>query len=210
LVVQPNYSGLKVVWGEFGARSVFVLIRNAMRFLSVLSLEALFTTGLMAQTTAARAPAGIHLNSAPQYRVSPANPVVNGLPGGRTQVSRPMNSTPANDAVLRNNAWAAYNAELHQIPTTTNPNRLAARQNLLDQDRFIQRPTSSHRYNFQFSDNEIRSVQAALRRIGTYSGQVDGILGPDTRRAIEEYQGRNKLPVTGQPDRSLNASLGIF
>jgi hypothetical protein len=210
LVVQPNYSGLKVVWGEFGARSVFVLIRNAMRFLSVLSLEALFTTGLMAQTTAARAPAGIHLNSAPQYRVSPANPVVNGLPGGRTQVSRPMNSTPANDAVLRNNAWAAYNAELHQIPTTTNPNRLAARQNLLDQDRFIQRPTSSHRYNFQFSDNEIRSVQAALRRNGTYSGQVDGILGPDTRRAIEEYQGRNKLPVTGQPDRGLNASLGIF
>ena len=186
------------------------MIRNAMRFLSVLSLEALFTTGLMAQTTAARAPAGIHLNSAPQYRVSPANPVVNGLPGGRTQVSRPMNSTPANDAVLRNNAWAAYNAELHQIPTTTNPNRLAARQNLLDQDRFIQRPTSSHRYNFQFSDNEIRSVQAALRRLGVYSGQVDGILGPDTRRAISDYQTRNRQPVTGQPDQTLNASLGIF
>ena len=183
-----------------------------MRLLSVFALEALFTTGLMAQTTvpAARAPAGVHLNSAPQYRVSPANPVVNGLPGGRSQVSRPMSSTPANDAVVRNNAWAAYNADLHHIPTTTNPNRLAARQKLVDQDRFIQRPTSSHRYNFQFSDNEIRSVQAALRRMGTYSGQVDGILGPDTRRAIEEYQGRNKLPVTGQPDQSLNASLGIF
>ena len=121
-----------------------------------------------------------------------------------------MSSTPANDAVVRNNAWAAYNADLHHIPTTTNPNRLAARQKLVDQDRFIQRPTSSHRYNFQFSDNEIRSVQAALRRMGTYSGQVDGILGPDTRRAIEEYQGRNKRPVTGQPDQSLNASLGIF
>jgi peptidoglycan hydrolase-like protein with peptidoglycan-binding domain len=87
---------------------------------------------------------------------------------------------------------------------------LAARQNLLDQDRFIQMPQSSGRYNFQFSDNEIRSVQAALRRLGIYSGQADGILGPDTRRAIEDYQMRNKQPVTGQPDQSLNALLGIF
>jgi len=49
-------------------------------------------------------------------------------------------------------------------------------------------PQSSGRYNFQFSDNEIRSVQAALRRLGIYSGQVDGILGPDTHGAIEDYQ----------------------
>jgi peptidoglycan hydrolase-like protein with peptidoglycan-binding domain len=87
---------------------------------------------------------------------------------------------------------------------------LAARQNLLDQNRFIQMPQSSGRYNFQFSDNEIRSVQAALRRLGLYSGQVDGILGPDTHRAIEDYQVKNKLPVTGQPNQGLNAWLGIF
>jgi cobalt/nickel transport protein len=87
---------------------------------------------------------------------------------------------------------------------------LAHPQKLVDPDRFVEKPNSAHRYNFQFSDNQIRSVQAALRRLGVYSGQVDGILGPDTRRAIEEYQGRNKLPVTGQPDRSLNTSLGIF
>jgi hypothetical protein len=61
----------------------------------------------------------------------------------------------------------------------------------------------------QFGDNEIRSVQAALRRIGIYSGHVDGILGPDTQRAIEQYQVRERRPVTGQPDRWLNASLGI-
>jgi peptidoglycan hydrolase-like protein with peptidoglycan-binding domain len=91
-----------------------------------------------------------------------------------------------------------------------NPNRLAAPQNLLDQDRFVQMPQSSVRYNFQFSDNEIRSVQAALRRLGIYSGQVDGILGPETRRAVEDYQVQNQLPVTGQPDQTLNALLGIF
>jgi peptidoglycan hydrolase-like protein with peptidoglycan-binding domain len=121
-----------------------------------------------------------------------------------------MRSTPANDAAVRNNAWAAYNANLHQIPTAPNPNRLAAPQKLVDQDRFIQQPNSARRYNFQFSDNEIRSVQRALRRTGNYSGQVDGVLGPDTKRAIQEYQLRNKLPVTGQPDQGLNALLGIF
>jgi peptidoglycan hydrolase-like protein with peptidoglycan-binding domain len=118
--------------------------------------------------------------------------------------------TPSNQALERNNAWAAYNANLRHIPTAQNPNRLAAGENLLDHNRFIQMPQFSRRYNFQFSGNEIRSAQSALRRLGICSGQVDGILGPDTQRAIKDYQGRNKLPVTGQPDRRLNALLGIF
>jgi hypothetical protein len=136
-----------------------------------------------------------------------------GLPAGPSQAPYPVPRT-----LVRSNAWAAYNASLHpntglqaaERPTATeNPNRLASRQNSLDQDRFIQMPQSSGRYNFQFSDHEIRSVQAALRRIGIYSGQVDGILGPDTRRAVEDYQVENKLPVTGQPDQRLNGLLGI-
>jgi hypothetical protein len=142
-----------------------------------------------------------------------------GLPAGPSQVPYPVPRTLANDALLRSNAWAAYNASVHpnagpQAATTPaaadNPNRLAARQSLLDPDRFIQMPQSSGRFNFQFSDNEIRSVQAALRRLGIYSGQVDGILGPETHQAIEDYQVKNKLPVTGQPDQNLNALLGIF
>jgi hypothetical protein len=135
---------------------------------------------------------------------------VAGYPTGPTLLPYPTVSTPSNDAIARQNAWAAYNAQLHRIPTAPNPNRLAPQENLLDQNRFIQAPQSSDRYNFQFTDNEIRSVQKALRIRGIYSGQVDGILGPDTRRAIGRYQSRNKLPVTGQPDSSLNASLGIF
>ena len=174
--------------------------------------------GLMGQTTVhfAQAPAGraqvprVQLNLTPQHTASPSNVRIAGFPSGPTQPPYPLVSTPANDAWARNNAWAAYNANLRHIPISENPNRLAARQNLLDQDRFIQRPQSSGRYNFQFSDNEIRSVQAALRRLGIYSGQVDGILGPDTHRAIEDYQVKNKLPVTGQPDQMLNALLGVF
>ena len=195
-------------------------IRRSLGFLLpvILTLAAFAAPGLMAQTTAplAQAPAGrvqlsgVHLNLTPQHTAVPSNVRSVGFPQGPTALPYPMVSTPANDAWARNNAWAAYNARLRQIPTAENPNRLAARENLLDQNRFIQMPTSAHRYNFQFSDNEIRSVQAALRRLGIYSGQVDGILGPDTRRAIEDYQLRNNRPVTGQPDQSLNALLGIF
>jgi hypothetical protein len=142
-----------------------------------------------------------------------------GLPAGPSQAPYPVPRTLANDALVRSNAWAAYDTSVHpnaglqagETPAAAkNPNRLAARQNILDQDRFIQMPQSSVRYNFQFSDNEIRSVQAALRRLGIYSGQVDGILGPETRRAVEDYQVQNQLPVTGQPDQTLNALLGIF
>jgi hypothetical protein len=135
---------------------------------------------------------------------------VTGLPGGRSPLPYPVNPTPANSAIIRNNAWVTYNSSLRKIPTAPNPNRLAATQQLVDPNHFVERPTSAHRYNFQFSDNEVRSVQAALRRMGIYAGQVDGILGPDTQRSIEEYQVQNKRPVTGTPDQWLNASLGIF
>ena len=64
--------------------------------------------------------------------------------------------------------------------------------------------------NERLQRRRIQSAGAALRRLEIYSGQVDGILGPDTQRAIKDYQGRNKLPVTGQPDQRLNALLGIF
>jgi hypothetical protein len=150
------------------------------------------------------------VNISPQRAPVPSNVGTTGYPAGPTFLPYPTVSTPSNDAIARQNAWAAYNSELHRIPTAPNPNRLAAHQDLLDQNRLIQAPTSPRRYNFQFADNEIRSVQRALRVRGIYSGQVDGILGPDTRRAIETYQLRNKRPLTGQPDAWLNASLGIF
>jgi hypothetical protein len=174
--------------------------------------------GLMGQTAAHIGPAPVgriqmprvQLNLPSQLRASSSNLRIAGFPSGPTLLPHPLLATPANEAWARNNAWAAYNGNLQNIPTTANPNRLAARQNLLAQDRFIQMPQSRGRYNFQFSDNEIRSVQGALRQLGIYSGQVDGILGPDTQRAIEDYQVKNKLPVTGQPDQELNALLGIF
>jgi Putative peptidoglycan binding domain len=184
-------------------------------YLPVLAvLICLVSSQSFAQKPLANAPARIavpRVNIRPQPApLQQSNLRITGYPAGPTFLPYPTVSTPSNDAIARQNAWAAYNAELHRIPTAPNPNRLAAQENLLDQNRFVQAPQSSRRYNFQFTDNEIRSVQRALRIRGFYSGQVDGILGPDTRRAIETYQLRSKQPVTGQPDAQLNASLGIL
>ena len=198
-VVQSMKDSASLFESVRGARRLILLGRTAWLLVAIFGLEVYLTTGLIAQTTfRAFSPAQFSARG------------VTGLPTGPSHLPYPLTSTPANDARVRNNAWAAYNASLRQIPTAPNPNRLAAKQKLVDQDRFIQRPNSVHRYNFQFSDNEIRSVQSALRRMGIYSGQVDGILGPDTQRAIEAYQVQTKRPVTGQPDQSMNAALGIF
>jgi Putative peptidoglycan binding domain len=192
-------------------KSVSLFILTALTTLVV-------TPGLMGQSIGHFAPAPIgrvqvprvQLTLPPQFRAGSSNVRIAGFPGGPTQLPYPLVPTPANDAWARDNAWTAYNANLRQIPTAENPNRLATPQNLLDQNRFVQKPQSGNRYNFQFSDDEIRSVQAALQRLGIYSGQVDGILGPETQRAVKDYQVENKLPVTGQPDQRLTALLGIF
>ena len=192
-------------------KSVTLFILTALATLVV-------TPDLMGQTRVHFAPGPVghvqvprvQLTLPAQLRADSTSVRIAGFPGGPTQLPYPLLATPANDAWARENAWSAYDANLRHIPTAENPNRLAAQQNLLDQDRFAQMPQSRGRYNFQFSDDEIRSVQAALRRLGIYSGQVDGILGPDTQRALEDYQVENKLPVTGQPDQRLNALLGVF
>jgi hypothetical protein len=52
-------------------------------------------------------------------------------------------------------------------------------------------------------------VQEALARRGYYAGQVDGVIGPETRGAIREFQGDNGLPVTGRINSQLIQALKI-
>ena len=66
------------------------------------------------------------------------------------------------------------------------------------------------RHNFQYDDSEVLSVQTALRRLGYYTGSLDGILGPDTQSAIENYQAAKKQPVTGFIDRATLSALGVI
>ena len=52
----------------------------------------------------------------------------------------------------------------------------------------------------------LRGISMEVQR----SEAVDGVLGPVTRAAIEDYQVENNLPVTGAIDRPLLVSLGFI
>jgi membrane-bound lytic murein transglycosylase B len=45
---------------------------------------------------------------------------------------------------------------------------------------------------------DITKVQESLRDKGYYHAHVDGVLGPQTREAIRQYQKEENLPVTGR------------
>lgn len=59
------------------------------------------------------------------------------------------------------------------------------------------------------NQSEVRSVQESLKDKGYYQGNVDGVLGPQTRSALREYQKAESLPETGRLDSQTAAKLGV-
>ncbi|HJT86358.1 MAG TPA: peptidoglycan-binding domain-containing protein [Bryobacteraceae bacterium] len=60
-----------------------------------------------------------------------------------------------------------------------------------------------------FSTSMIRHAQRELKDQGYYRGRVDGIMGPETHRAIREYQRSENLAETGRLNRATASSLGL-
>jgi peptidoglycan hydrolase-like protein with peptidoglycan-binding domain len=56
---------------------------------------------------------------------------------------------------------------------------------------------------------DIKKVQETLRDKGYYTGEVDGIIGPQTRAGIRQYQQSESLPVTGRLDAETAGKLGV-
>jgi peptidoglycan hydrolase-like protein with peptidoglycan-binding domain len=54
-----------------------------------------------------------------------------------------------------------------------------------------------------------RDVQAALKERGFDPGPVDGIAGTRTTKALQEFQKKNGLAVTGQADAATLQKLGL-
>lgn len=52
-------------------------------------------------------------------------------------------------------------------------------------------------------DPTVKEVQETLRDLNFYGGEVDGLFGPNTREAIEAYQAKMGMAVTGTVDDSL-------
>ena len=57
--------------------------------------------------------------------------------------------------------------------------------------------------------SEIQQAQEALRDKGYDPGKIDGHLGPQTRRAIGQYQKAEELPVTEHLDAQTANKLGV-
>ena len=65
------------------------------------------------------------------------------------------------------------------------------------------------KYDTRQTVDETRAVQSKLAGMGFYSGQIDGVMGPDTEVALRKYQEKNNLPVTGQLDARTRDKLDL-
>ena len=59
------------------------------------------------------------------------------------------------------------------------------------------------------SSATLRDVQRKLVSRGYNPGPADGVLGRATRAALMDFQRKENLPVTGQPDSATRAALGV-
>ena len=55
----------------------------------------------------------------------------------------------------------------------------------------------------------VANVQSALQEQGYYQGDIDGVLGPQTRAALAEYQSAQGLEPTGAVDEPTLETLGM-
>jgi|ERR1051325_8441127 peptidoglycan hydrolase-like protein with peptidoglycan-binding domain len=57
------------------------------------------------------------------------------------------------------------------------------------------------------SEDQITAAQEQLKAAGLYTGGVDGIMGPLTKQAIQQFQQQHGLQVTGALDQQTMAAL---
>jgi len=59
------------------------------------------------------------------------------------------------------------------------------------------------------SQQTVKQAQTKLKEKGYYEGNVDGILGRDTRAGLQRYQNDNGLPADGRLNHETAVKLGI-
>ena len=57
--------------------------------------------------------------------------------------------------------------------------------------------------------SDIRSLQQALRDKGFDPGPIDGMMGPQTRQALQSFQRSNNITASGQLDNETSQQLGL-
>jgi hypothetical protein len=64
-------------------------------------------------------------------------------------------------------------------------------------------------YLDQYSDSTVAAAQERLARRGYYRGAIDGVFGPEMRRAVARYQSKHGLRVTGNLTADTLQDLGL-
>jgi peptidoglycan hydrolase-like protein with peptidoglycan-binding domain len=55
--------------------------------------------------------------------------------------------------------------------------------------------------------DDFRQAQLELRNMGLYNGSLDGVLGPETKRALDQFQKDNGLDRTATLDQQTRVAL---
>lgn len=69
-------------------------------------------------------------------------------------------------------------------------------------------PSSGYSYA-ERDDDTAADVQRALKRRGYYHGSVDGVIGPESRNAIRNFQADKRLNASGRIDRDTLRELDL-
>ena len=61
----------------------------------------------------------------------------------------------------------------------------------------------------KYSKETVREIQQALKKEGHDPGTIDGTMNQKTQQALREFQKKNKLKVTGTPNKETAEKLGV-
>lgn len=61
----------------------------------------------------------------------------------------------------------------------------------------------------QLGRSGVRQVQQALNKDGFHAGKADGIWGPDTRTAVNDFQKSKDIPGNGKLNKQTLSDLGV-
>jgi peptidoglycan hydrolase-like protein with peptidoglycan-binding domain len=73
----------------------------------------------------------------------------------------------------------------------------------------IAQPVAPLAYVQPVAPAAVQAVQDHLRRAGAYNGATDGVWGPDSSNALQQFQASHQLQVTGQLNQATAAALGL-
>jgi hypothetical protein len=106
-----------------------------------------------------------------------------------------INQQPKAVTALRNHDWVTF-ARIYNGPTFA--------------DNKYDKKLAGAFQSFQagtFPDLNVRTAQAFLTYLGFHPGGVDGMIGPRTRSALNEFQEQQGLPITNAVDDEVLARL---